>query len=93
MRAALRLWRSLLTHWVVEHGVAVKSVVALELTRREIRDSLDLRDDDPVRGAYLKPALAAGLIEMTLKDKPRSRAQRYRLTELGLRIKQSRRQS
>ena len=30
---------------------------------------------------------------MTLPDKPRSRAQRYRLTELGERIKRSRCQS
>ncbi len=33
--------------------------------------------------AYLKPALDAGLIEMTLPDKPTSRNQRYRRTAAG----------
>ena len=32
---------------------------------------------------YLPPALAAGLIEMTLPGKPRSSKQRYRLTAKG----------
>ncbi len=32
------------------------------------------------RANYLKPALAAGLIEMTSPDSPRSPVQRYRLT-------------
>nr|WP_298269795.1 hypothetical protein [Geobacter sp.] len=32
---------------------------------------------------YLRPALDAGLIEMTIPDKPRSSNQRYRLTAKG----------
>jgi len=32
---------------------------------------------------YLQPALAAGEIEMTIPEKPRSSQQRYRLTEKG----------
>ena len=35
------------------------------------------------RKTYLQPALDAGLIEMTLPDKPHSRRQRYRLTPTG----------
>jgi ATP-dependent DNA helicase RecG len=35
------------------------------------------------RDQVLSPLLKAGLIEMTIPDKPRSSAQRYRLTTLG----------
>ena len=33
--------------------------------------------------AYIRPALEAGLIEMTIPDKPNSSNQRYRLTPKG----------
>jgi ATP-dependent DNA helicase RecG len=58
-----------------------------EMSRRELQTALDLKDDDHVREAYLLPALAAGVIEMTRPEKPRSRSQRYRLTELGRRTR------
>ena len=32
---------------------------------------------------HIEPLLAAGLLERTLPDKPTSRDQRYRITELG----------
>lgn len=38
------------------------------------------------RANYLKPALTAGLIEMTQPDSPNNPAQGYRLTELGERV-------
>ena len=37
--------------------------------------------DQTLRDNYLIPALQAGLIEMTVPDKPNSRLQKYRLTE------------
>lgn len=40
---------------------------------------MGLKDDDHFREAYLLPALAAGLVEMTIPDKPNSRNQRYRV--------------
>lgn len=36
---------------------------------------------------YWTPAMDQGLIAMTLPNKPNSRLQRYRLTELGERLK------
>lgn len=57
--------------------------VRAEITRSEIQSALGLKDEKHFRDAYLKPALAAGLIEMTIPDKPRSRLQKYRLTVQG----------
>jgi len=37
----------------------------------------------------LGPLLEAGLIEMTIPDKPTSPKQRYRLTEKGRRVRES----
>jgi len=50
-----------------------------EMTRRELQTALGLRNDEHFRKAYLLPALAAGVIEMTIPDKPNSRLQKYRL--------------
>jgi ATP-dependent DNA helicase RecG len=38
------------------------------------------------RDQVLKPLLDAGLIEMTIPDKPASSKQKYRLTEKGKRM-------
>ena len=54
-----------------------------EMTRQEIQDGLGLKHAEHFRLAYLSPALRAGLIEMTVPERPRSRNQRYRLTGKG----------
>ena len=54
-----------------------------EITRQRIQEALGLKHEDHFRHAYLLPALRAGLIEMTIPDKPRSSKQRYRLTPAG----------
>ena len=54
-----------------------------ELTRQELQIALELGDPKHFRQAYLVPALAAGLVEMTQPDKPNSRSQQYRLTAAG----------
>ena len=45
--------------------------------------ALGLSDRKNFRELYLRPAIAAGYIEMTIPDKPQSSKQRYRLTRLG----------
>ena len=56
-----------------------------EMSRRELINALGMTHREHFRNAYLKPALDAGVIEMTLPDKPRSSKQRYRLTAHGQR--------
>lgn len=52
-------------------------------SRKELQQALTLKDDEHFRKRYLRPALAAGVVEMTLPTKPTSSKQRYRLTPLG----------
>jgi len=61
-----------------------------ELSRLEIQGVLGLKHEDHFREAYLTPAQALGLIEMTVPGQPKSRLQRCRLTELGERVKRAR---
>jgi ATP-dependent DNA helicase RecG len=63
--------------------VRLLQAIAGTMTRHDLQSSLGLKNDDYFRKAYLLPALRAGLIEMTIPDKPRSKYQRYRLTPKG----------
>jgi Fic family protein len=65
--------------------VRVLSVLTGEMPRQQLKEALGLKDDEHFRKAYLLPALEAGLIEMTIPDKPRSSKQKYRLTDKGRR--------
>ena len=60
-------------------------IIALgkDLSRDELQVKLDLKDREHFRKSYLIAALQEGLIEMTIPDKPKSRLQKYRLTEKG----------
>ena len=49
----------------------------------ELMAAVGLSHRPTFRQNYLHPALAAGLIEMTIPDKPNSRNQKYRLTTKG----------
>ncbi len=53
------------------------------MTRDELLSTLRLEGRRSFSERYLRPAIAAGLVEMTIPDKPNSRLQRYRLTEAG----------
>jgi len=54
-----------------------------DMTRQELQASLGLKAEENFRQHYLVPALENGLIEMTIPDKPKSRLQKYRLTDKG----------
>ena len=66
--------------------VRLLSVLTSEMTRQQLKEALGLKDDEHFRKAYLLPALEAGLIEMTIPDKPRSSKQKYRLTDKGRQV-------
>ncbi len=59
------------------------TIIKGEMTRAELQNLLDLSDRKSFRERYIVPALQAGLIEMTIPDKPSSRLQKYRLTNNG----------
>jgi len=60
-----------------------------ELLREELQDRLGLKDRKHFREAFLHPAIDAELLEMTIPDKPKSRNQRYRLTDMGREFRQN----
>jgi hypothetical protein len=70
----------------VTPDVRLLTVLDGEMTRQKLREALRLRDDEHFRRAYLIPALEAGLIEMTIPERPRSSRQRYRLTDKGRQV-------
>ncbi len=58
--------------------LAQDTLAAVECMKR-----LKLSHRPTFRANYLNPALAAGLIEYTIPEKPQSRLQKYRITEKG----------
>ena len=60
------------------------SIMKGEMSRKDIQQKLGLKDEKHFREAYQQPAVAAGLIEMTIPDKPNSRLQKYRITPKGI---------
>lgn len=59
-----------------------------DMSRDTLQKTLELKDKMNFIREYLKPALAEGLIEMTIPEKPNSRLQKYRLTPAGLKVQQ-----
>lgn len=58
------------------------------MSRKALQDALGLKSDANFRTLYLVPALEAGLIEMTVPDKPKSSRQQYRLSAAGQALRQ-----
>ena len=66
------------------------AALTVDLERSALQAALGLTDRKSFTLRYLKPALSAGLIELTLPDKPNSKLQQYRLTAKGRRLQQRR---
>lgn len=58
-------------------------IIKGEMVRQEMQEKLKLMHRENFRSNYLKPALDMGFVEMTIPNKPNSRNQKYRLTDLG----------
>ena len=71
---------------VSEAVAAIIEACRSPMSRADLQAALTVRDRNDFKERYLQPALAAGVIEMTMPDKPSSRHQRYRLTVLGQRL-------
>ena len=70
---------------VTPHVAAVLREARSAASRDDLLNSARLKDRVHFLRAYLQPLLAAGWLEMTIPDKPRSSKQRYRTTPAGLR--------
>ena len=77
------------TPHVTPHVGRLIAALRGEMSRAELMNALGLSDRKHFASTYLHPCLDAGLLEMTLPDRPRSRSQRYRLTALGRQIRDS----
>ena len=58
-------------------------VMSGEMTRKEIRDAMQLKNWSHIKKRYVDPCLNQGWIEMTIPEKPRSSKQRFRITPVG----------
>ena len=68
---------------VTDHVERLVAALIGEMGRAQLQAALQLTHRPHFTTAYLRPALEAGLIEMTLASKPTSRNQRYRRTAAG----------
>ena len=75
-----------IVHRVAEICEALGRFAVSEMARDELQLTLGLRDRKSFVARYLKPALAAGLVEYTRPEQPTSRLQKYRLSNAGHRM-------
>ncbi|MCX6580587.1 MAG: hypothetical protein NT166_10425 [Candidatus Aminicenantes bacterium] len=71
------------TPQVTPQVIKLLEVLQGEMPREELLSKLRLKDREHLRKEYLNPAVEAGLLALTIPDKPNSSKQRYRLTEKG----------
>ena len=71
------------TPQVTGHVVQLVAALSGQMSRGQLQERLGLKDRNHFMTSYLRPAVEAGRIEMTLPEKPRSQNQRYRRTAAG----------
>mgnify|MGYP000872153172 FL=1 len=64
----------------------VKLIGLREMSTPELLQSLGIKHKGSFRSRYLKPAIIAGYVEMTIPDKPKSKKQKYKLSSSGLKL-------
>jgi Fic family protein len=86
IRDALSAVAPQVAHQVPPQVAELLQVVSGDSSRAELQEKLGLRDRKSFFERYLKPALALGLLEKTIPDKPNSCLQKYRLADKGRKI-------
>lgn len=71
------------TAQVTEQVAKVLKAARTSRIREELQAAAGIAHREHFRLSYLKPLLAAGWLGTTIPDKPQSRLQKYRLTEVG----------
>jgi hypothetical protein len=71
---------------IQQNIMSLISVMNGEMSRSEMMTTLGVTRRETFYKNYLKPSIEKSLLEMTLPDSPRSRKQKYRLTNPGLRM-------
>lgn len=75
---------------VTDHVMRLISAIEFkQKSAQELMTALELKHRRTFTLNYLRPAMEAGLIEMTIPDKPKSIKQKYRLTSKGIQIKRT----
>ena len=77
---------SSITPEVTPEAYRLIAVLKGEMSRAELMAHLELKDAEHFRKFYLAMALEQGVIERTIPNKPNSRLQKYRLTDLGKQV-------
>ena len=77
------------TQQVTQQVRRLLKAVTGEMTRAELMEAVELKDRVSFSRNYLEPALTATLLEMTQPESPNSPTQKYRLTEKGRQIAES----
>jgi hypothetical protein len=85
LESRLQAWLESRGTGQVTAQVTAQVIIFCEIPRsaREIMAELGLRHWKTFQINYLNPFLEIGLLERTITDKPKSRLQKYRLTETG----------